>query len=604
MNEIKEILRNSYQKKSLQFIISLSFTFVSIVVVFLISIGYASQFKRTTEDLVSNNNSNLIDQVSLNLDDYLHSLMNISNTAYYKVIKELDSTNNEEELTKQIGYLYQMNQNNLLNIAIFDNKGELVTSQPPETLKKTAIIKNQEWYLKAVNKIENIHFSTPHVDPNFHHENNSYHWVISLSRSIELTNKGESSQGVLLLNMNFSGIEKICKDVKLGNDGYIYLIKNDGDIIYHPKQQLLNSEIFKENNYEAATYKEGSHFEKFKGVSRLITVKTMGYSGWKIVGVLPVKDYENGFKTNKKFIWLIGIIASLFLGLINLILALKVTNPIKNLERSVLRIEKDIEDIDIPEKGTIEIRHLGNTLESMAKTMKKLIDVSVLEQKSKRKTEMLALQAQINPHFLYNTLDSTVWMIENERYEGAVTMLTSLAQFFRVALSKGDTIILLEDELTHAKSYLAIQKIRYKNKFNYTIECEEDIKKNITIKLIIQPLLENAIYHAIDYMDEDGEISITAYKSGEEVFIDIEDNGPGMSSEQVDNLLIGAVQSSKKNGSGIGFNNVHQRIKLYFGKDYGLEVYSEPDEGTKIRIRIPKQIIMDESEVVKLNETV
>lgn len=204
-----------------------------------------------------------------------------------------------------------------------------------------------------------------------------------------------------------------------------------------------------------------------------------------------------------------------------------------------------------------------------------------------KQAEYLALQNQINPHFLYNTLDSIMWMIESERYQDAVFMVHALGKLFRISLSRGRNIITVGEELQHAGSYLDIQKYRYKNKFTSFFEVEEGIEKYRTIKLIIQPLIENAIYYGMEYMDGEGEIYIRAYTKDQELFIEVADNGPGMPEEQVAGLLT-EESETRSRGSGIGLKNVHQRIQLYFGTEYGLEIESEPDEGTTVRIHLPK----------------
>ena len=219
--------------------------------------------------------------------------------------------------------------------------------------------------------------------------------------------------------------------------------------------------------------------------------------------------------------------------------------------------------------------------------MRGLMDDVVYEQELKRKREFDALQAQINPHFLYNTLDSIVWMVESQRQEEAISMITALASLFRISLSKGKDFIPIKTELQHAAYYLHIQNIRYKNKFSVTTHVDPAIEECTTIKLIIQPLLENAIYHAMEVMDGDGEIVINGYKKEGSVYIEVIDNGLGMTQEKVDSLLTSGAKPGKK-GSGIGLKNVHQRLQLYYGAEYGLEIESELDEGTTIRIHLPE----------------
>lgn len=200
--------------------------------------------------------------------------------------------------------------------------------------------------------------------------------------------------------------------------------------------------------------------------------------------------------------------------------------------------------------------------------------------------EMLA--SQINPHFLYNTLESITWMVEANRNTDAVFMISELAKLLRISLSKGRTVIRIADEIQHSTSYMNIQKVRYKERFATEFIIDEEINDYCTVKLIVQPILENAIYYGVGNMDEDdgGKITVRGEKKGDDIYISVEDNGMGMSEDIARNIL---VDNNKvpKHGSGVGVINVHSRIKLMFGSEYGLKVYSEPDEGTKVVIHIP-----------------
>ena len=243
----------------------------------------------------------------------------------------------------------------------------------------------------------------------------------------------------------------------------------------------------------------------------------------------------------------------------------------------------DVDNIYIG--GSHEIMHLSRTIHSMVNQMRKLMDDMVKEQRDKRRSELDALQSQINPHFLYNTLDSVIWMIESDRYKDAITTVTALATLFRISLSRGDNIIPIRDEIIHAENYLNIQKVRYKNKFTSSIEIDPAIENCCTIKLIVQPLLENAIYYGA--MDEDSEIRVKGYEKDGDIYIEVSDNGMGMPEDALENLLKEKAKTRGR-GSGIGLWNVNQRIQLYFKGDYGLQIESELDEGTTVRIHLPK----------------
>lgn len=584
LGSIKKKIIGYYRKASFKYIISISFTIVAVIGMIVVGGALYLRFINSTEEMVSKNNKSILEQVNLNLDAYLRKMMKISDTIYYRAIKKTDLST--ESIDKEMDLIYEANKDYLISISLFSNYGEVIASYPLQQLKNNIDPRENEWFKSAINKRENLHFSTPHVQNLFYDPNYKYTWVVSLSRAVELTESGKIKGGVLLVDMNFSGIEQICKNVDMGKNAYVYLIDRDGEIIYHPRQQLIYSNLIKENNYEASKYEDGNYIENFQGNKRSVTVKTVGYTGWKIVAISPMANITEDYYQIRIFAIFIMLFGIFILISLNMFVSSRIANPIKELEKSVNEFENGVVNLNISEKGSYEIQHLGKAIKSMVKQMNILMKNVMNEQEEKRKSELNALQAQINPHFLYNTLDSIIWMIENENYDGAIIMVTALARFFRISLSKGKNVITVRDELEHARNYLTIQNIRYKNKFTYDIKAEENTLNLASIKLIIQPLIENAIYHGMEYMSGDGDIMVQAYIKNDDLYIDIIDNGLGMPQEVADKLLIGESNIQKK-GSGIGLRNVHERIKLYFGENYGLEVYSEPDEGTTIRVHMP-----------------
>lgn len=581
-----------YWKRSLQVVIAISFSLISVVGMLSIGIILYTAYRENSETQTMQDNAQLVNQVERNLTNYLRNMMRISDSLYYSVIKDTDFS--EENIDKELTLLYEANKDNLVSIACFSGEGELITATPVNTLKKNVQITDQGWFVKAQNRPENLHFSSSHVQNLFEDSNNRYFWVISLSRGVEITRGGSTNSGILLVDMNFSGIEQLLNMANSGDMGYMYLMDQEGQIIYHPQQNLIYSDLVEENTAAAIEYEDGKHEETYQGEDRGIVVKTVGYTGWKIVSVIPKENIsENLNQINA--IWItvlaVGILILIFL---NQYLSGKITQPIRKLEDSVKKLELQYPD-RIYVGGSEEIQHLGKTLRSMVEQMRRLMDDVVKEQEEKRKNELDALQSQINPHFLYNTLDSIIWMIESERYEEAIAMVTALANLFRISLSKGKTIITISDEFQHARNYISIQMVRYKNKFQVTFDLDPELEKYLTIKLIIQPILENAIYYGMETMDGDGEIQIRGYQKDGDIYIDVEDNGIGMPPEQVKHLLTDGVYERKR-GSGIGLRNVDQRIKLYFGEAYGLNIESEPDEGTKVTIHLPMKLEVKEHE--------
>ena len=580
-----------YRRRNIQFITSLSFTLVALVSMLFMGIAFYAQFVRNARQMALENNKQMLEQVSWNLNSYIRKMMNISDFMYYNVIKNKDLT--EESIDKEMNLLYEENKDYLVSIVCVTEDGAVLAAGPIATRKKSVDLKEQEWFVQAGEKIENLHFTTPHVQNIFESSNYQYAWVISLSRSVELTNVGHTRRGVLLVDMNYSAIEQVFDKANEQNSGYVYLMDRNGEIIYHPKQKAIYSGMMKENNRMASTYEDGTHIENFMGEERAVVVKTIGYTGWKIVNVTPTSElFRNTIHIG--FFMVMICTVTIFLILFgNIFISDRVTEPLRNLEESIRYLEEGhLEEEHIYIGGSHEIRHLGQTITLMVKRMKDLMDKMVREQEDKRKSELDALQSQINPHFLYNTLDSVVWMVECEQYREAISMVKALAKLFRISLSKGNSIITIEDELTHAQNYMSIQQMRYRNKFCVKIDVEPAICDCITIKLIVQPILENAIYHGMEFMDGEGEITVHGYEKDGDIYIEVSDNGMGIPEETIESLLTDKSRARGK-GSGIGLWNVNQRIALYFKGDYGLSIKSELDEGTTVTIHLPKILYED-----------
>ena len=555
------------------------------------AIAFYSHSINTIRSNMIKQNEQIVDQVSWNLNSYIRNMISISDTMCYNVIKNTNLTN--ERINKEMNLLYEANKDNLTSIVCATEDGAIIAASPVSSRKSGVDLKKEKWFQSAFDEIENIHFSTPHVQNLFDNSNYRYFWVVSLSRIVELTNLGNVRNGVLLVDMNYSGIEQMFEKVNDGGVGFVYLCDADGEIIYHPMQKAVYADLVKENNRVHAEHPDGAFSEVFDGQERDVVVKTVGYTGWKIVSVTPTSELAIDMGQMRNYLILVAIIVLLLIVFGNYIISYVVTDPIRKLEESITYLEEGVinEDImneeDIFIGGSHEIRHLGRTIKSMVRQMKKLTDDMVKEQKAKRKSELDALQSQINPHFLYNTLDSVVWMIEGERYRDAISMVTALAQLFRISLSKGNNIISIHDEIVHARNYLNIQKVRYKNKFVATIDIDPEIENCATIKLIVQPLLENAIYYGVEHMDGEGEITLRGYEKDGDIYISVSDNGMGIPEETLKTLLTDKARSRGK-GSGIGLWNVNQRIQTYFKGDYGLIIESELDEGTTVTIHLPR----------------
>lgn len=583
----------SIKNLSIQSSIFMYFTVTAIIAIALISLIMFQRFTDSLNATIIEENSGIISQVGESIDSYLRNAMKISDSIYYNVIKNTDISG--EEIKKGMNLIYVNNDNMIEDIALISGKGELIESMPALRLKDNSNILEKDFFQKSMAESEYIHFSMPYIRNLFDQNENSYSWVMSLSRAVEVTDEGRATQAVLLINLNYMFFEELFSNVSLGNGGYVYLTNDRGDIIWHPKQNEIYSGRIKENNEYVATLKDGITVEKLSGKKLTLNVRTIGYTGWKLVGVTPSAALNiDGIKL-RLFVLFVADVFLFLLAMINAFISNKISNPIKLLDGSVREIESGNLDVEIVPSGSYEVEHLGNSIKNMLSRIKVLMSDLVEEHNAKRKSEFDTLQSQINPHFLYNTLDIIVWMIENEKPDKAVSIVTALAKFFRISLSKGKNIITVKDEVEHVRNYLMIQNMRFKNRFEYSIDVEDEVLNYSSLKLMLQPLVENAIYHGMEFMDGDGGIDVKVFKEDDNLYFTITDNGLGMSEDVVATLLSKDIVPSKK-GSGIGVKNVNERIKLYFGNEYGLRVESEPDEGTKITIHLPAIVYGEKDE--------
>lgn len=578
-------LSERFSRVSIRSIIYLYFTISALTALVLMGISFYGRLVSQMTSVIQEENQTMLAQVNHSVDSYLRTIMKLSDSLYYDVIKNADLS--DESIHSELNLLYDSSRDYVSNIALFSKDGELVDTVPAARIKTDLDVTKEEWFSDTLERTENLHFTMPHVQYIFDNDENQYTWVITLTRAVELTRGVSTEQGILLIDITYGSLKQLLDSITMGNHGYLYMISSGGQLIYHPQMQLIDAGQLEENIQAAVGYSDGNYRESYQGRIRDVTVKSVGYTGWKLVGVTPEQDsYLNTLKTKLFMVFLVGLFL-LILMIINASISSRITVPIRELEKSVNALETGNLDAEVYQGGSYEIRHLGRSIGDMAKQIKVLMQDIVAEHESKRKSEFDTLQSQINPHFLYNTLDIIVWMIENEQKSEAVKVVTALARFFRISLSKGKSIITVRDELEHVRNYLMIQQMRFKNKFTYTIDAAPEVLGLASLKLMLQPLVENAIYHGMEFKDGDGIIAVTAVQKEDGLWFTIQDNGLGMTEEQVESLLTEHAHVSSKRGSGIGVKNVNERIRLYFGNEYGLSIESEPDEGTTIRIHLP-----------------
>lgn len=419
-----------------------------------------------------------------------------------------------------------------------------------------------------------LNISRPHVESIFVDQ---YPWVVTIYEDIQ---GKQGNVRHLALDIRFSNIANYIDDVGIGQRGYCFLMDLDGNIVYHPQQQLINAGLREE--YTDNLLEDGTMICQ----DAIYTVHTMAHSGWRIVGVCYVDEMITAQVKSAvyRLIFMLAVIL-IVTSILGWLLSRLFSSPAKKLAKAMEDFEKDAENFSYSVRGgTSEIRTLSESFSHMVLRIQELMERVRQEEISLRKTELKALQAQINPHFLYNTLDAIAWLCEDGQNKEAEEMVTSLANLFRISISKGHEMIPIEKEVQHARSYLKIEKIRYKDQFTYHFDVDETCLQYLCNKITLQPIIENAIYHGVNRMPDEGKIDIRIFPKGRDIVFQIEDNGVGMTEEMCREIL----QKESGDRTGIGIKNVNDRIKIYFGEEYGISIRSELDEGTCVTIRMPK----------------
>lgn len=462
-------------------------------------------------------------------------------------------------------------------VTLYDKEtGELVNAWTGNQILKEEIRTNLSYNPEITLSDGDIFISTPHVASFFV---NNYPWVVSIS---SLIRDGDGQEYIVVLDSRFSEIASYVDNVGIGRHGYCFIMDNSGNIIYHPQQQLIFAGL-KEERTELLKDMTAGEIET-NGV--IYTVREKEGSSWRIVAVSYVDELITEGLLNCIFLLsallLMVVLAAL---LSSAVLSRMISDPINGLIGAMREFEENAAEFSFhPIEGSSEMRELSDSFGQMVLRIQELMQKVRNEEVVLRKTELRALQAQINPHFLYNTLDSIAWMCEDGRSKEAVSMVNALARLFRISISKGHELIPVAKEVEHAKSYLQIQKVRYKDQFDYAFEVEESCLNYYCNKITLQPLIENAIYHGLNRMIDKGFIYIRIYEDGEDLVLSVEDNGVGMTKEQC-----AAILTADGSGhGGIGMKNVNDRVKIFFGEQYGMQIESEPDEGTRIDIHMPK----------------
>lgn len=570
---------------------SVIFATVAVLVLSAVVIVTGVSMKFTNTSIFENSSEythTIIQQMNQNIDSYIDYMENIAylissneDVQDYLFDEKIDNEGRYRILNQFQTILDS--RSDIRNVGIISKNGRMLINDGSKSVNQDLDLNTQEWYATALEKPNGPILTSSHVQ---HIISGERPWVITLSRGIRDRSGSSEKEGVFFIDLNYSAISGLCDQSTVGTKGYAFILDAKGNIVYHPQQQQLYNELQTENISLIMDTDEDTVLTGTGNDGKLYSISRSEKTGWTVVDCTNVKELLSKSRQAQSVYVLTAIILVIVALLFSRFMARSITLPIQKLRDSMKKVQEgdfSVSDVVVDSKN--EIGSLTKSFDVMTHRIHELMEQNVHEQEEKRKSELKALQSQINPHFLYNTLDSIIWMAEGKKNEEVVLMTASLARLLRQSISNEDEVVPIANEVEYARGYLTIQKMRYKDKLEFQIEVDSSILYIPLIKLVLQPIIENAIYHGLKYKESKGLLIVKGFMKDGNAVLQVIDDGVGMDEETLAHIY--DKHKVNYHSNGVGVYNVQKRLKLYYGEDYGITYTSELGKGTTATITIP-----------------
>lgn len=516
------------------------------------------------------------------------SAKDVSSMAYLdEELKEMVYDLKTEEDDVQRFYLYSRLQNKIKNMSLdrnIDNVRIYVDDNRVSNIGKShvmseSVLQEEDWYEHIIAEDGGVLWLLTY---DHQVENDRSEKLVSIARTIPSIKPQDDHLGIIIVDLSEQGLRQIVAETNSGF-GEVYLIDLHGFVISATQEEDIGNFIQRSKYIPFDNrFKDGQYEAVIDDVKSAVFHMRIPNVDWQLISVMPIAAIRQDANTILRFMIIILVFVIAIAIMISLRLSENITFRLKNLSEKMDLVKEGDWDVTIDVQSNDEIGDLQHSFNYMTESMQALIEEKYQAEIDIRKAELRALQAQINPHFLYNILDTINWMAMRHGAEDINYIVAKLAKFFRLSLSSGKEMVKIEDELEHIKLYVDIQNIRFDDNISLSIDVDSVLMDYYTINLILQPLVENAILHGINEKpDKTGHISIVGYHDIESVVILVTDDGVGMSEEKIDEILSGKISGS------YGVRNVNERLSLKFGSHYGLSYESKTGKGTKAIVRIP-----------------
>ena len=546
---------------------------ISIFLVFLILLALVGTFyyqssSSAIEATIEGNSQTTISQTSHFIQSYIKKLETTSTSLPQQADVLSYAENPSQDKVKGIRDLFLTilkTDQDLKAVVLVTKSGQVISTDDSVQMKTSSDMMAEDWYQKAIHQ-----GVKPVLTPA---RKSDSQWVISVTQ--ELVDVKGANLGVLRLDISYETLEAYLNQLQLGQQGFAFIINENHEFVYHPKHTVYSSASEMEVMKPYIEIGQGYTLDHQSYVSQ----EKIAGTDWTVIGVSSLEKLD---QVRSQLMWtLLGASALSLLACLCLVwFSLKRwIAPLKDLRETMLEIASGAQNLRAKEAGAYELREVTRQFNAMLDQIDQLMIDIRRQEETTRQYQLQALSSQINPHFLYNTLDTIIWMAEFQDSQRVVQVTKSLATYFRLALNQGKDLICLSDEINHVRQYLFIQKQRYGDKLEYEIDENPAFDKLVLPKLVLQPLVENALYHGIKEKEGQGHIRVSVQKQDSGMVIRIEDDGVGFQAAG------DSSQSQLKRG-GVGLQNVDQRFKLHFGDNYQMKIDSAPDRGTTVEIYI------------------
>ena len=590
---MKRIINNYIflRNLKLQSRLMICFSLLTILPLFIVaSFTYQSAertIKKNASDITASKLQQAINSVDLyieNADSVVQSIFFDSNLRQYIYDSHKSDYERAIALTEVqkilSGYIYPNKY--IGQVYIVDRKNNIFASGS----MILDILNKEEWFSRFVEGNDKMAIIPTHNAGNYMVRfNNNIDTVITILRKYTNIQNNELL-GVIGIDINYQYIHNIFQNSEINNDTITMIVTEQGKMVYNKDRSLIDTEIDRGRYQQIFQNQSGSYIEVIDKISYFVVFTTSEKTDWKLVQLIPVNQLFAEAKSIKIKTLLVGMICTFFALLISVGASYSVSGPLKKLRREMVKVEKGDMNVHMEISSEDEIAELSNSFNHMIQELRASIQKIYEDENIKKQIELNMLQQQINPHFLFNTLDSINWMARMQNVPNISLTITSLVKLLQASTYTDRDFVTIEEELENIKNYIAIQKFRYGSQFEVIYEIEETIAKKYTLKLILQPLVENAIYHGLEDKVEGGIIVIGGSMIDNVIYLSVQDNGRGINQEKINQILAKDMKESSRYSS-IGISNTAKRIKLYYGEKYGLELIKLEEGGTKAVITIP-----------------